>query len=440
MDQVALRSPVGMMRSCIPNFMLNGSERTHPLPRLFAAIARQQLGGWLVLRGDKGPPIVLGFESGNLRISYAPPPGDALDRLGLAAFRLERYRFELRSDAPATEAHMIAVEGNVSPLSLIEKALAAGTLDNQVQDFIRDLGDRYLRFDTRALPTHLALSRPSREALTQLGSGETAALTLSLGQSRTAFLFSLLGGLKVSAGGAAAVPMPPLLAEKAKLMSQGDTHGLLGVSSEAERSIIEKAYLQLARELHPDKFSGELAAHKDLASKVFSALNQAKVQLIAGSQMSAVKRAQAAAEDAEVAQTIDLAMELQRVEILVRQRQGTEAVERLTPILKEHASNQEARALMVAARLLDAQLPPQTLTDLLRFLVAKEKDSDLALMTLQQKVALEERLGLKDKALSTYKLIAQRDPENIAAKRALHIASRHRGRSEGSLLAKLFRR
>lgn len=418
--------------------MLNGSERTHPLPRLFAAIARQKLGGWLVLRGEKGPPMLLGFEAGNLCIGYAPPPGESLDQLGLAAFRLERFQFELRSDTPVTQANTIAVRGNVSPFSLVERALATGILDSQVQGVIQQLGDRYLRLDTRAVPTNLALGRANREAIAQLGTGETAASTLSLGQSRTVFLFSLLGGLKVSGSGI--VPIPPLLAEKARVMRQGDPHGLLGVSNNDERGDIEKAYLHLARELHPDRFCGDLAVHKELASKVFSALNQAKVQLIAGSQMSALKRAQTAAENTEVAQTIDLAMELQRIEILIRQCRAKEAVERLTPLLKEHASSQEARALMVAAQLLDPKLAPETLNDLLRFLVANEKDSDLILQVLRQKVALEERLGLEDKALSTYKVIIRRDPGDIAAKRALHIASRRQDRSESSLLAKLFRR
>jgi curved DNA-binding protein CbpA len=207
---------------------------------------------------------------------------------------------------------------------------------------------------------------------------------------------------------------------------------ILGVPQDATPATIQAAFFQLAKTLHPDRLSPELADVRDLASRVFARLSEAH-QVLGDPRRrqeydSRMQNAENGEDQEQVQRVLRAATAYQKALVLLK-RQSLEAAE------------QEAK--------LAAETDPEQADyiGLLAWIQSMKPNADLPLLVvkLDKAVDMEEnnlrvrwyrgqllkRLGKEGRAQHDFRFILERDPKHVDAQREVRLFEMRRASGKG---------
>lgn len=422
--------------------MLQGSSQTHPITRMLAAAQRQSLSGWLCFTRDESSCVALGLKHGLVtRVAHLPAAPTELETLLAEPFSWPSYGTRMEGELPAELAEGLLIEGlSLEPAEVLARAHASQAVAHEAEVIAQKLAGHSVQIALKQCPSALYLEASLEDAFMTLAGSVHEAQSLTTEYWVAVALASLFGALSVDPVAAVAVPEPaaPRLSPKAQQQldllevriaaaAQGPA-ALLDVADDADEATVQQAFMGWVKRLHPDRFAGELAAHKRDATELFRQLSEARDHLLTGH-----AEEENASEEAEVARQLDAAMELQRAEVYLRRNRVGEARAAVEAILKAQPEHIEAQQMQVRMELLRDDLAPDALEQMLKRVNAHAADGEtpsMAMLELQGRLLM--RLHRQDEALTVFKAISLREPSHIEAQRVLRIASMRAAKQDKS--------
>ena len=235
---------------------------------------------------------------------------------------------------------------------------------------------------------------------------------------------------------------PKELRERAAKVLQADYFNVLGVPRSAGPELIEKAYVDAAKVLHPDRGTEEL---RPLLTKAFARLDQARTTLLDPGSRARYLQELTRPASAEQVATAEAALEYKKGEAFLKKGDHAVAETHLTRAVGLVPDNLDYRVLLAFAR-----ATPNASMARLRELVAELngviKQKDTHERAIFYRGLLRRRLGFEPDALRDFTRASELNPNNIDAAREVRL---HRMRTQAALatgddkpgfFAKLFKR
>ncbi|UCE85722.1 MAG: DnaJ domain-containing protein, partial [Deltaproteobacteria bacterium] len=231
------------------------------------------------------------------------------------------------------------------------------------------------------------------------------------------------------------------LAAMAERMGGADFFEILGVSHDASPENIESAYAELARSVHPDRFSGASGAVKQLAADVFKLVEEAYETLSDAKRRAAYRQGlQAGARprpEVEAAQRVLKAEVLfQRGESRLREGNPLGALECFHNAVRLHPDEGEYHAYQGWAHYLAR---PEELDEAIALVREGAKlafDRPMPYLFLGRMVKAQGRMEMAEKLFTR---VLQIQPDSVEGLRELRLIEAERKKSKG-LLARLLGR
>ncbi|MCA9581583.1 MAG: DnaJ domain-containing protein [Myxococcales bacterium] len=267
------------------------------------------------------------------------------------------------------------------------------------------------------------------------------------------------GSIPPPSGEAAGVPAPPpnlpamlakrwsQIAKKADEIEHQNYFQMLGLPDGATTSQASDAYLKAVKFWHPDRLPKELSDLKPWVDRVFHHLTEAK-RVLTDEKLREEHIGSIAAgggtpvADREVNAIVHAAMEFQKVEVIMRRGDWTEALKVIREVKALHdgdADYHATEAWILFNRHKGSSAPFD------KMLAAVDKALELSPNhenAAFYKAKILKRKGEDDKALKYFKSVASMNPHNIEAAREVRIANmRKEGKnSGGDILSRFFKK
>jgi curved DNA-binding protein CbpA len=228
---------------------------------------------------------------------------------------------------------------------------------------------------------------------------------------------------------------------------------VLGVPQDAVTTMVEAAYIQLAKQWHPDRVPMELADLRPAVSKIFARMNEAHRTL-----MDPTRRAEymqvlahgggSAREQEIVDRAVDSAMLFQRAEFALKRNALAEAEELLYQAVAADPDPPEYRSLLAWVRAQRRPAPPTprdariTYADdieMLDLVLREYHDFERALF---YRAELLKRIGETERSMRDYRAAFAQNPRNIDAAREIRLYEKRKREGEATpgFLGRLFTR
>lgn len=232
------------------------------------------------------------------------------------------------------------------------------------------------------------------------------------------------------------------LAERAE---SADHFIVLGTPRDATPTTISKAYLALAKEVHPDRLPAELADMRPLATRVFARIAEAhrvlsdpgrRAEHLKALETTAQPPKPAGAEQLEVERAVGAALEFQKGEILLKNNDIAGAEQLIQRAFDADPEQPEYGAALAWIQALKRPPPPplpegavsnhyDDLIQILDQIVAKAPRYEKAIF---YRGTLLKRSGRLDKAILDFRLVTELNPKNVDAMREVRL---HEMRTRG---------
>lgn len=226
------------------------------------------------------------------------------------------------------------------------------------------------------------------------------------------------------------------LREKAEQIAAQNYYQILGVEPSAPTGVVHGAFLQLAKQWHPDRLDPELADLRDLAAKTFSRISEAAAVLTDPMRRSDYDQLLAdgggsIAEQEEVAAVLKAARAYQRAEILLKKGQLDQAAQE-AQIAYENDQEQADYAgiyawIQAQQREREGSANCRDLLEILDRAVEREPEN---LRIRYYRGQLLKRMGRTSQAMKDFLFISKRAPNHVDAQREIRLFQMRRG--EGS--------
>lgn len=236
------------------------------------------------------------------------------------------------------------------------------------------------------------------------------------------------------------------LVARAKAEDAQNHYELLGVAPNADANEIEAAFVRLAKLVHPDRLGPHLAPLRRHADHLFRRATDARKILITPEPRAEYDRQVAEgggspASERRVRETVEAALDYQKVDLLLRKRAYDAALAiidrnlELSPDVAEYPAK-KAQVLFHRDGL-DAREPREAILALLDRALALDPKHELANFVKGQAL---KKLGDPRTALAHFRVVVEVNPHNIDAARELRLASMKKGEASESLLGRLFKK
>jgi curved DNA-binding protein CbpA len=225
------------------------------------------------------------------------------------------------------------------------------------------------------------------------------------------------------------------------------------VAQDAVSTLVEAAYIKLAKQWHPDRLAADLVDLKPAVSKIFARMNEAHRTL-----MDPAKRAEymvvlahgggSAREQETVARAVDSAMLFQRAEFALKRNALAEAEELLYQAVAADPDPPEYRTLLAWVRSQRRPSPPTTRDariayaddiEMLDLVLREYHDFERALF---YRAELLKRIGETERSMRDYRAAFAQNPRNIDAAREIRLYEKRKREGEAApgFLGRLFTR
>lgn len=200
-------------------------------------------------------------------------------------------------------------------------------------------------------------------------------------------------------------------------------YDILGVPPEANPSVIQGAFFQLAKRWHPDRLGPDLADMRELATKVFARMSEAH-QLLSDPQRRKEydelrKDGGGSAEEQEqVQRVLRAATAFQKAEVLMKRNNLPGALEEAKKALELDPSQADYMALL--AWLESSQLNPNLEEVLARIEKATRMEPNNTRIRWYRGLVLK-RMGKNGKAIGDFRFIVENDPRHLDAQREIRL-------------------
>ena len=239
------------------------------------------------------------------------------------------------------------------------------------------------------------------------------------------------------------------IAARAAAIDKENYFTMLAVGEAAREDEIRDAYFALVKKWHPDRLPRELQALKPWAERIFHYLTEARDVLQDPKKrvpyLKSVREGGGTPEaDRKLAALVQMAMEFQKVDVLVRRKRFDEAHEIIDAALElnpEEADYHAGKGWVLFEEHGAGSSAPTT--DMLRYLDRAIRLSPRHLRAHFTKATLLKRLGRASEALTHFEIVTKINPRHVEAMRELRLArmradKKGEGKDEGGLLSKLF--
>ncbi len=235
---------------------------------------------------------------------------------------------------------------------------------------------------------------------------------------------------------------PKELRDRAAKALQADYFALLGVPRGAGPEMIEQAYVNAARVLHPDRGTEEL---RPLLTKAFARLDQARTTLIDPGLRQRYLQELTRPASAEQLAGAEAALEYKKGEAFLKKNDHAQAeihLKRAVGLVPEHVDYRTLLAFAQATPNASLQRVRELVADLDKVL----KDKDTHERAHFYRGLLKRRLGSEPDALRDFGRAAELNPNNIDAAREVRIHKMRTATAMSSaddkpgFFAKLFKR
>jgi curved DNA-binding protein CbpA len=242
------------------------------------------------------------------------------------------------------------------------------------------------------------------------------------------------------------VPPPPFtlspeLAERwteirkrAATIDRADYFMMLDLARDATRDDVERAFLALAKQWHPDRLPPELAPVRDACSRVFARMSEAHKTLSDDEQrtryMKLVAEGSGSPEMQEtVAKVVEAAQNFQKAEVFLKRNDLAQAETFCRKALEADATQPDylaTLAWLLAQRSENAT--PQKTLESIRMLDRAVSMNDRCEKAFYWRGMLYKRLGKSDLAAKDFRRVAELNPRNIDAVREVRLHGMRGGR------------
>jgi curved DNA-binding protein CbpA len=214
-----------------------------------------------------------------------------------------------------------------------------------------------------------------------------------------------------------------------------------------EASVIQSAFLQLAKQWHPDRLPSALSDLKPEVTRVFARMTEAHQILAHPKNRAEYDKLRSGGgntdeEQAQVQEVLRAATAFQKAEVLARREDWAQALKWAEQAYRGDSEQAEYAALYawVAARQPD-RVQNGTFDDLIEILHRAVKKQRNNIRVRLYRAAVLKMAGQSVEAMRDYKFIAETDPTNVEAQRQIRL---HKMRRDSSpppgMLKRLFKK
>lgn len=234
----------------------------------------------------------------------------------------------------------------------------------------------------------------------------------------------------------------------AERIEKGDYFAVLGTTPDSTPTTISKAYLSLAKEVHPDRLPAELSSLRPLAARIFARVVEAhrtlsdpnrRAEYIRSLEPQQTTSGARSLEQVDVERAVEAALDFQKADILLKNNDLAGAEQLIRKAYSADPTQPEYAATLAWIEALKRPLPPampegtisnqyDDLIQTLDQIVSKEPRFERALL---YRGTLLKRSGRLDKAIADFKLITEINPKNVDAMREVRLHEM-RTRGEGT--------
>lgn len=235
--------------------------------------------------------------------------------------------------------------------------------------------------------------------------------------------------------------------QKVRDLESADFYQVLGVEPGSEASVIQNAFLQLAKQWHPDRLPSALSDLKPEVTRVFARMTEAHQILSHPKNRAEYDKLRSGGgntdeEQAQVQEVLRAATAFQKAEVLARREDWAQALKWAEQAYRGDSEQAEYAALYawVAARQPD-RVQNGTFDDLIEILHRAVKQQRNNIRVRLYRAAVLKMAGQSVEAMRDYKFIAETDPTNVEAQRQIRL---HKMRRDSSpppgMLKRLFKK
>jgi len=227
------------------------------------------------------------------------------------------------------------------------------------------------------------------------------------------------------------------IVELAEMIDRADYFSMLDIARDATPDDVESAYFALAKKWHPDRLPAELGPVRDLCSRVFGRMSEARSTLVDAKQreryMKLLADGSGSPETQEtVARVVEAATNFQKADICFKRGDLVQAETFCRKALELDDTQPDYHALLawIVAQKPENQSPEGTVACI------RGLEKAIAINARCEKAyywrgMLFKRLGKKDLASRDFKKVAEINPKNIDAVREVRLDQMRAG-SRGS--------
>lgn len=202
---------------------------------------------------------------------------------------------------------------------------------------------------------------------------------------------------------------------------------MLNIDINAPTSLIQTTFFNFAKKWHPDRLSEALKPLKPWVEIVFSHVNEAYQCLMdEEKRMRYIQNVQEGggtlAADRRVQQIFDSAIEFQKVEMLVRQRNWDQALEMLQKVINmysEEADYHAMKAWILLEKHTGKEAPLEEILSATETALKHNRRHERANMC--QALALKQA-GREKEAIKFFKTVTEINPHNVEAAREVYLS------------------
>jgi tetratricopeptide (TPR) repeat protein len=215
---------------------------------------------------------------------------------------------------------------------------------------------------------------------------------------------------------------------KGRLMENQNYFEMLEIDKEAKATDARNKFYQLAKDWHPDRLPPELQPIREYVQVIFGYMSEAANAL--GDDSSRQKYVQTVREGGgtpatdRLMQTIlDTAMEYERVLVMARRREYSDALElmiKIMQIVRDDPEYQTMYAWLLMQKFPGADAPLQKALDAVDKALSLHDKHEKANML---KAQVLRRMGRGDEALEYFEKVAELNPRNVEAVREVRVAT-----------------
>lgn len=224
-----------------------------------------------------------------------------------------------------------------------------------------------------------------------------------------------------------------------------DLYGLLEIEHSAPTTLVQAAYVKLAKVWHPDKLPPAMGHRREDATRLFAKLTEARRVLSDAAERARYDRELVAGESevATVERVVEAAAEFRKAELLARRNDFSAAIPHAEAAYKNDDEQPEYAALFAYVVVQSgASLEPKRLEALVKLVdEAATRDAENVRVRLYRAFVLK-RAGRIDEAQKDFRFVARNDRHNVDAMREirLHNLRKEKDKQQGGFLGGLFGR